>query len=183
MNCSHCGGENPTKADYCRSCGEKFTDKEKKAAYGKTVYGKIDRFLELKSWVTLGKITGHPIFRAAVLLILAVLVVVNVGAFGRELCIKNSGSYDVAFNGEMNEYYVMTDLPEVSLSVYVPRKTSSLVLNVYRNEVLSESRSFDPGDGVTVQISSDCRYEIAAAYEKGGGETLSFFVCEKEAAK
>ena len=98
MKCVSCGSENQIKADYCKFCGEKFSEDTKKAAYGKTVYGRIDRFLEMKSWITLGKITGNPIVRILIILLLAVLVFVNIRANGSSLTIKDKSDYDLAYN-------------------------------------------------------------------------------------
>ncbi len=181
MKCVSCGSENQIKADYCKFCGEKFSEDTKKAAYGKTVYGRIDRFLEMKSWITLGKITGNPIVRILIILLLAVLVFVNIRANGSSLTIKDKADYDLAYNPELAEYYVMTDLSEVDLSVYVPKKTADILLNVYNGETLLNTSEIVEKNRVTVTKNAGWRYSIVADYENGSSETITFFVCGKEA--
>ena len=40
MKCIVCNAINSYKANYCAECGHKFTDEEKKEAYGKTMGSK-----------------------------------------------------------------------------------------------------------------------------------------------
>lgn len=183
MKCRKCGAENPIKADYCRSCGEKFSEEEQKQAYSSTIYGKIDRFLELKSWVTLSKFTDHFIVRALIVMGLAFLVLLNVRTNGKNLSIRENADYEIAYNSQLEEYYVLTELPEVNLSVYVPQKTSSLILEVYRGTELLESRSVDPSEDIVVQKNAEWHYKVNASYENGSAESMTFFVCRGEAAE
>lgn len=183
MKCKNCKTENPIKAVYCRSCGEKFSEEERKQAYESTIYGKIDRFLELKSWVTLSKITGHFLTRILIVFGLAALVFFNLKANGKNLSIRTNADYQLAYNSQLEEYYVQTELPEVNLSVYVPQKTNSLILEVYRGTELLESRSIDLSEGVVVQKNAEWRYKMNASYENGSTESMIFFVCRGEAAE
>jgi hypothetical protein len=48
MKCSKCGNENIIKACYCSGCANEFSEKERKDAYNKTIYGKIEK-LEKKN--------------------------------------------------------------------------------------------------------------------------------------
>ena len=180
MKCAVCGNEqNRLKAHYCKACGSPFSDQERKDAYGRTIYGKIDKILEAKSWATLSKITGNIFFRIAVLLILGALVFMNVRANGSALAIKNGEGYSLAYSKQTDEYYVLTDRKSVSISVYLPRKTESCVIDSYIDGSLQETLPVTGSGPVVVQRTENGYFLLKAAYENGRREEILFFVCRE----
>lgn len=104
MQCRKCGNENIGSANYCRSCGQPFSEEERKAAYDKTIFGKLDKLEDLKGWLDFSKITGNRIVRAAFLICLLALVVFNVSRNGTHLAIGSSEDYTVAYHQEKEAY-------------------------------------------------------------------------------
>ena len=70
MICQQCGKKNITKAQYCGSCGTAFSEEQRKKAYNRTIFGVIEKVEELKGYATLEAVTGHPVFRIAVLVLI-----------------------------------------------------------------------------------------------------------------
>lgn len=178
MVCTVCGNrDNRLKANYCKICGKAFSDEERKEAYDRTVYGKIDRILDTKGWLTLGKITGNIFVRIAVLLVLGLLLLLNIRANGSKLSILNSGEYSLAYNKEADEYYVLTDKESIQLSVYLPKKTDSCVVESFENGILRETLQVTEKQPVTVKSTENGYFILKAEYGNGSHEEILFFVC------
>lgn len=178
MVCTVCGNrDNRLKANYCKKCGKAFSDAERKEAYEETIYGKIDKFLDTKGWLTFSKITGNIFVRIIVLLILGFLLLLNIQANGSKLSIRNSNEYSLAYNKETDEYYVLTDQESIQLSVYLPKKTDSCVIRSYENGVLLDTLQVTENQPVTVQSTEDGYFVLKAVYENGSQEEILFFVC------
>lgn len=181
MKCSHCGRENALSAHYCGACGTKFTEEERGAAYDKTLFGKLDKVLDMKGWLDLSKITGNRFVRLAVLLVLLVLVAVNISRNGSHLTIAPGEGYTVAYNSETEEYYALTDLSKVELSTYLPKKTDSIIVTCYIRGAEAYTRQEEPGTAVELPRLEDGYYVIRANYADGKSEELLLFVCEGDA--
>ncbi len=180
LTCNQCGKEdNRLKANYCKSCGKGFTDKERDDAYAQTVYGKYEKFQETKSWLTLSKITGNRFVRIAFLLLLGFLVFLNVRSGGTGLALRNGDGYSLAYSRESDEYYVLSELDSVSLSVRLPQKAASCVLESYVNGELIRTQPLTKDAAVSVPRTSDGYYVLRASLENGSVEELLFFVCEE----
>ncbi len=182
MNCSACGKESDRlKAHYCKTCGKDFSDEERKEAYAQTAYGKIDKILEAKEWITLSKITNNLFVRIAILLVLGLMVLGNVRANGSKLAIQNGDGYSLAYCEETDEYYVLTDKESVSLSVYVPKKADSCVIESYVDGSLREKLDLEESSSAVVHSSENGYFLLKAAYENGDSEEILFFVCREVA--
>ena len=90
MKCTKCGQENLLKAQFCSSCGYRFSDEERQAAYDATVWGKLDKISEAKDWITLNKITGNKFFRIAVLVLIILWGIMSGGNRGDKMMILES---------------------------------------------------------------------------------------------
>lgn len=183
MKCIACQGENQLRADYCAHCGRPISEKLRREAYDETIYGKIDRVLEAKSWLTLEKITKHPVVRILILAVLAVLVVVNVTRNGTSLGLRNGDGYRLGYDKDADKYLVTSALDTVRLSVNIPRKTEASALEVYQDGELLETVVIEEDGGVEVQNGGGRYYVIRAAYEDGKEDSLLFFVVPEEAEK
>ncbi len=182
MKCNQCGQENALSAHYCSTCGAKFSEDTRNAAYEKTIFGKLDKVLDLKGWVDLSKITGNRIVRIAVLAVLLALVVVNISRNGSHLTIAPGDGYTVAYNEEQKEYYALTELDTVNLSTYLPKKTNSITVTCYIQDQQVYVRQEEPGTTVELPRLEDGYYVIHADYSNGKSEELMLFVCEGDAA-
>ena len=59
MKCSKCGHKNLYRANFCEKCGCAFDEEYKEKAYGKTIFGLINKIEEIYSWFTLDVILGN----------------------------------------------------------------------------------------------------------------------------
>jgi len=162
MICTKCGKDNLIKADYCAHCGHAFTKQEKEAAYNQTIYGKLDRFDEVKSWVTLKKITGNFFVRLLVLACIAAIGFLTHTNQGTEMKLLES-----------NEYALYSDLDKVHLKLYLPGKPESIgvdVLDAEGNVINSETYSTDEEPVLEKNGSS---YRISGIYEEGQTSILA----------
>lgn len=182
MVCKYCGNPNQTKANYCRFCGKPFTDRDRQEAYDKTIFGMLDKLEDIKSWLDLSKITGNRIFRAAVLMVLLALVLVNIGRNGSHLAIQKSEDYTVAYNQEADEYYVLTEKEEISLNTYLPKTADTITVCAFENGVQTACIQETPGTEINLARTASGYYTLRADYADGSQEELLFFVCEEDAA-
>lgn len=181
VKCKKCSFENPIKANYCRSCGAPFSEEDRKAAYDRTFFGKLDQIENVKGWLDLSKITGNIFFRIAVLAVLAVLVIVNVQKNGSSLAIRNSDQYSIAYAKELDEYYLLTERARVEVEIYLPKQTDSLTLRTVQDNAVLSVETVDPEQGITLVRREDGYYVLTADYTDGKEEQLLFFVCKGDA--
>ncbi len=173
MICTKCGKDNLIKANYCAQCGHAFSRQEKEAAYNQTIYGKLDRFDEVKSWVTLKKITGNFFVRLLVLACIAAIGFLTHTNRGTEMKLLESNEYAIDWNSSRNEYYLYSDLDQVHLKLYLPGKPESIgvdVLDAEGNVISSETYSTDTEPVLEKNGSS---YRISGIYEEGGTSILA----------
>ena len=161
MYCKKCWQRNIIKAEYCRGCGEPFTDEQREAAYNKTVFGWIDKFLELKAWTTLDPITGSKWFRIAVLAGIALYALAVLLVNGTHMRIMNSPDYDVQLNTSTGIYTLETETPTVALRLYLPQKVESYdVLTVTTDGQLLEQLTLDPEESPVLMYQPGTHYVV-----------------------
>ena len=171
MKCTKCGHENLLKAQYCSSCGYRFSDEERQAAYDATVWGKLDKISEAKDWITLNKITGNKFFRIAVLALIILWGIMSGGNRGDRMMILESDDYAVRYNSNQNEYYVFTDKDEVDLNLYIPGTPQGISVS---SETLDGSsidqEEYEIGERITLIKSDGILYRVTGEYEKNEKE-------------
>ena len=182
MKCHKCKSENILKANYCQKCGEKFTDKEKDEAYNKTIYGKIDSLIKIKDIATLNVITGNIIFK-----ILSLLIVLGIGLYflltmGINTKILNSKDYEIFYNKESSEYYLIVDdnKNSIELSLYRPNRTNEMNIYTYDiNDKEKNKTSVSKDDIITLNTYQDDYHIIESKYSNNTQDILKIFVYHK----
>lgn len=169
MICPACGKDNLIKADYCASCGHAFTEQEKAEAYSRTIYGKLDRFEEARSWLTLKKITGNLVFRIAVLACIALAGILSHTNQGTEMKLLESEEYVIDWNKERNEYYLYSDLDEVHLKLYLPGQPEAVGVTELDEEGKELHTEVYSVEDLPVLRKDTAFYRISGIY--GNGET------------
>lgn len=177
MKCTNCNTENLRKANYCKNCGQAFTQREKDAAHSQSVVGKLEKVEEVKGKadkvkdiLSLSFITDNVWVRLALIVIPFVFsLVVGGGAKGGDtMKIRDNGQYDVYYNTTTQEYFVEIDSGSVNLSLYVPKGTQQI--NVYFKESTGyeyQSGSYGLEDAITVNENTNGYYTIEAVMENG----------------
>ena len=179
MKCKKCEFENIIKASYCHNCGNKFTEEEKKKAYHKTIYGKIEELENVKSIVTLDKITSHIAFR-----IISLLIVLGIGIYflltmGIDTKLLKSEKYEIFYSKEVNEYYLIVDdnLSSVDVSLYRPNRVEKLVIYHYdMSDNLIEEKEIKKEENVNLNTFNDDYYVIKSEYSNKNEQDLKVFV-------
>ena len=179
MKCSKCGFENIIKASYCNECGTKFSEEEKKKAYRKTIYGKLETIEKLKAIITLENLTGHIIFK-----IISLIIVLGIGIYflftmGIDTKLLKSKEYEIFYNKEENQYYLLVDdtYSSVNVSLYRPNRVQKMTINHYdlNNTLLSEE-VVEKEDTVKLNTFEDDYYVIKSHYSNDKEQELKVSV-------
>lgn len=177
MKCTNCNTENLRKANYCKNCGQAFTQREKDAAHKQSVVGKLEKAEEVKGKadkvkdiLSLSFITDNVWVRLALIVLPFVFsLVIGGGAKGGDtMKIRDNGQYDVYYNTTTQEYFVEIDSGSVNLSLYVPKGTQQI--NVYFKESTDyeyQSGSYGLEDAIVVNENTNGYYTIEAVMENG----------------
>lgn len=172
MKCNNCKTENIMKADYCKACGHQFTEKEKKKAYNRTVFGIIDNVLNLKSYITFDFITGNRWFKVASLLFLILYSVLVLKLNGSQIRILDSRDYDVEYNKTTKEYFLVTDEKQIGLNLYVPEKTDKVnLITVDSNDKLINEKEYSIDENIMLLYNDKEHYII-----QSGRQELELYV-------
>ena len=182
MKCHKCKDENILKANFCQKCGEKFTEKEKEEAYSKTIFGKIDSIKKIKDIATLDAITGNIIFK-----IVSLLVVLGIGLYflftmGINTKILISKDYQIFFNKESNEYYLLVDDSKnsIELNLYRPNRTKEMTIYTYDLDDKEKDKTIvSKDDKIILNTYQDDYHIIESKYSNKKQDNLKIFVYHK----
>lgn len=167
MKCSKCKRENLRKANFCQFCGREFTKEEKEEEQKSTLIGKVKYWEDWIDEHTFKKYLEHPV--AKILYVLAFLAIglYNIYSMGSELKLLNGENYEVSYNTELDEYYIVTKEPpldgKVYLTMYVPNKVDYMTVNHYSPEgnlLDAEEKSNHEGIILTANTTDNNYYTI-----------------------
>ncbi len=176
MNCKNCNHKNIISASYCVNCGAPFTKEEKENAYNKTIYGKIEKLEELKGYITLEAITGHPVFRIAIIVLILIVGLLVGRPHGNNMAIMENEAYTVSQNEENGEFYLLTKQEEVGVSLYLPQEAESITVLTPEGE----TEIIEVGDSIVLATNYEEPYTIGADYGKKT-ESINVYVFLSEA--
>ncbi len=182
MKCHKCKNENVLKANYCQQCGEKFTDKEKKEAYNKTIFGKIDFLKKIGDIATLNAITGNIIFKIVSLLIVLIIGLYFLFTMGINTKILNSKDYQIFYNKESKEYYLLVDdnKDSIELNLYRPNRIKKMTIYTYDLDDQEKAKTkVAKDDKITLNTYQDDYYIIESKYSNKKQDHLKVFVYHK----
>lgn len=133
MNCSKCASKNIIKANYCQKCGYKFTEEEKKNAYKKTLFYKLEMIEKWYNHLTLSTITGNIFFKIGSILIILFVGIYLLLTVGINTKILDSKEYKIFYNEKDNVYYLLTsdDKEEINVNLYKPNRLKELSIEHY----------------------------------------------------
>ena len=164
MICKNCKTENRIKANFCMSCGSEFTDEQRAEAYSKTIYGRYEKLLDLWKTVSLDKITGSSIVK--ILSLVAVLVYGGWTVYrnGTQFRPLEDATYELQYNQKANEYYVISAMDDIQLSLYLPKQTEEvMIVQLDESYELIASEFFALSEQIVLVNQSDVLYRIHAA--------------------
>ena len=163
MICRECKTKNRIKANFCSHCGHPFTDAERDAAYAKTIYGRFEKLEDLWKTVSLDKITGNNIVKILSLVAVLVLGGYSVLKNGTQFRPLEHESYEIQYNKSVNEYYLISELDNFDVSLYLPRQTEEIAVHQL-NEMneLMETQTYMIEEAITLVNQSEVLYQIEA---------------------
>ena len=176
LTCPSCNYGNLLEAKYCFCCGRQFTDKEQEAAYNMTIYGKIEKAEKIQSIVDGSIITGSTWFRVIVIAVIAIVGLWGFFKNGSNFRVAESDGYEVQYNTEEKEYYLLTDHDSINVALYVPKNTEELELtavNTVTDEVL-ETKTYSIGEGIALYPDSTVKYLVST-----GKQELTMYALRK----
>ncbi len=184
MKCKNCNTENILKANYCKRCGQQFTEREKKQAYEVSVAGKLEKAGDLKEKadrlgdiLSLKFITDNVFVRIALIVIPFVFsMIISGGQPVEKMKIRESSAYSVQYDEDAEEYYVDVNGSSASLLLYVPKETQSI--EVYFTDgpdYTEETVVFATDQRITVDARDDGWY-IISAVSPTGTQSIKMFV-------
>lgn len=168
MTCPKCSTKNIVKASYCKECKYEFTEEEQDKAYSKTIYGKLEKVEEWYNHLTLATITDHIAFK-----IITILIVLLGGLYyyftrGIDTCILQSNQYEVYYNENTDEYYLVIDetTTDIKLNLYIPNRVMKIDIEHYDIEdKLLEKEEFEEDKGINLKAYKSDYYIIKSVYE------------------
>lgn len=176
MRCNHCGHKNLYKANYCEKCGYKFDESYKTKAYDKTIYGLINKIEDIYSWLSLDKIFGNTYLKIFILLIVLISTCSKVIENGNDFIIKENDSYKVQYNKIEDKYYIISNEYYINLSLYIPKKTESILVNEYNiDNVMQKSSDYTIEDSIVLLNEQDKYYVIESIYENSS-DALTVYI-------
>ena len=167
MICPNCSEDNHSSSIYCRNCGYHFSDAQRQAAYDQTIYGKIDKGRRIADILTLKFITDTIWFKVlSIVLILALGVWLRIsGVQGFRL--ESSDDYEIQYLKETDTYYLITEEPTIPLRLVMPYGTKKLkVKELDEDGDTISSESYDPEEGITLDVSGKIHYKLSTSNGK-----------------
>ncbi|MCR5161441.1 MAG: hypothetical protein K6C06_06675 [Lachnospiraceae bacterium] len=182
MKCRYCGSDNIMKANYCSACGQQMPEEDRQKAWNATVYGKIEMLEKAKAWVTLEAITSHPFVRALMLVLILAYGLLLYRTFGNKFAVRNSTEYTVAYNKDLDEYYIGSGQKEFNLNLYVPGKAESILVDTVNNadhDIISRE-TYTSEDAISIANTAGCHYILTADYGSRQRRLVIYIVSEEE---
>lgn len=181
MKCIKCRTKNINKANYCKKCAYKFSEVEQKAARKKTVVGKIEWLEKAYNTCTLKIITDHIIFK-----IICLLGILFTGISfwinnGINLKILDSDNYNISYNVNEKEYYLITSNDKVLLNLYVPNRTKKIIITHYdENNNIIEEETYTPKEEIILETKEKEYYILNVHYLHNNKDSFRFYVLKSE---
>lgn len=178
MICKNCQTKNITKAQFCRHCGSAFTEQQRQEAYDRTIFGTVEKMEKWKGYLTLEVITGHPVFKTAVLVLILIWGLFLGRTNGNQMLILENEAYQVQQHAETGEYYVITGQDAVSLSLYLPRQTEQVTLLAMAEDQVIQEQTFAAEEQPVLEADAAEYYSIVADYGKKT-ETITVYLIKE----
>lgn len=181
MICKNCQCENNYNANYCKKCGQQFSDEQRKQAFDGTWAGQIEKFFEIVSWAKLEKITGNKIVRIGVIVVLLLTGLSNMMNHGVHFTIEDGQNYEILSSPENDSFVLLCEESSVTLQLYVPSGVQAITVKKMDDAktVLSE-HEYDVSDEIVLNVDHEGMYRIEAEYSSYVEEILVHLILEGE---
>lgn len=158
MKCKKCKKKNINKANYCRYCGNVFSEEERKSASEKGLVAGLKKFDDYYETCQLKKITDNKFIKYGLLVGIVAIGIYNVVTRGSNLKLLESDAYNLSYNKEKNEYYLeikeTDDIDKIGtayLKMYVPNSIDAIYIDYYKEDgTIKESKTI--GKEVPIEL-------------------------------
>lgn len=177
MNCKKCKKKNINKANFCKYCGNEFTEKERKYAKRKTIVGKLELIEKgYKLW-KFKFITDSIIFKIASLIILIIIGIYLTINNGNDIKIMKSDMYQVEYNTKSDEYYLLVDKDKINLDLYVPNNIKKIrIKHMNKNGDIILEDDYEINEEISLDYNANDDYYLLDSKDK----EIKFFVYKVE---
>lgn len=183
MKCIKCETKNITKANYCKNCAYEFSKEEQKAARRKTFIGKIEILENAYKVCTLKKFTGHILVKIGSLLLVLFIGISCWINDGLNLKFLDSDAYDIKYNTEEEEYYLITSNDKVLLNLYIPNRTEEILITHYdENDEKLEEDKYAPKDEIVLETKEKEYYVLNITYLHDKKDSFKLYVLQEKTA-
>ena len=178
MNCQNCNKEIPSGADYCNFCGEKIADSVKKENYSHTIWGKIQFLIDTYETLSLGKLTGHWIFKTLIIVVLVIATYFGFYGDAAKMKFTESNIYRIQYNVETEEYYIISEADSFSLGLYIPRIADIIRYTGYNGEEICQTLEFAPEECEVIVKKGEYSTMSLELIDKGKTKQTIRFSCK-----
>ena len=182
MKCIKCKTNNINKANYCKNCNYKFSEKEQKIAKRKTLIGKIEMIEDIYNICSFKVITDHILFKIA-----TIIIVLSIGIYflitnGSNLKLLESDNYKIQYNKKQTEYYLIGKNEEIHLDLYIPKKSKKIIVKHYdRNNNIIIENTYKKLDNIILETNDDNDYYvIESIYKNNNLDQIKLYVYLEE---
>jgi len=181
MKCIKCNVKNINKANYCKECGYHFSEEEQKAARKHTFVGFLEMIEDAKSIGTLSFITGHIAFKIASIVIILLIGINFWINQGTDFVLLNSEHYDIYYNTDLHEYYLLSLEDEIPLNFYKPNRVENILIHHYDHDGnLIEELTYEDNVDVILEAHDKDYYILDVDYLEEDVEAIKLYVLKKK---
>lgn len=183
MKCIKCQTKNINSANYCRKCGNKFLEVEQKSAKKWTLVWYLEGIDKIKSLWKFSFITDHIIYKIITVLIVLGLGIYSIIENGNTLKIKENKNYQIQYNKDLKEYYLIVDTNETELNLYVPHETEEIaVYHSDKNNELIEKNTYNKEEKIILKTNTieEDFYLVEAKYNTKNKESLKIYIYKED---
>lgn len=155
MKCKKCHIKNIDNANYCKKCGNKFSEKEKQENKKGTIVWFLEWLDKIKALWKFSFITDNILFK-----IVSVLLVLAIGVFsilknGNNLKILESDNYQIQYNTKLSEYYLLVNDDQTELKLYIPNTSTKLTVeHLDKDNKILEKKKYDDNTQIILETNT-----------------------------
>ena len=146
MNCQNCNKEIPRGAAYCNYCGERISEEINKEAYSQTIWGKLQWLIDLYQTLSLQKLTGHWLFKTAVILLLCLAIWFGIWGDAGNMKFTEADLYTIAHNTDTDQYVITSEADAFTLGLYIPKRADLVRYTCFSEEKMVKTEEYTPAD-------------------------------------
>ncbi len=168
MKCKKCCAKNINNANYCNSCGNKFTEQDRKKATRWTLVWFLEKYDKIMSYIDLSFLGNYIKSKSLKILykISSVLIVLAIGIYflisrGINAKILEGEDYKVQYNTELEEYYLLSNKEETKLNLYIPNRAKGITVQLLDKEnKIIEENDYEANSSITLDKNENENYYI-----------------------